>query len=99
VAPAHWRIQHYRQRKLISSDFRTINSGNGESKVFDVKCDSDDIVVSLENGSIEVYDRFCLARRHSIEGHFTHGVHLGLHPNFIVTGFFDKVNGPNKLER
>jgi hypothetical protein len=29
-------------------------------------------------------------KRHSIEGCYTHGVHLGLHRDFIVTGFFDK---------
>ena len=74
-----------------TSNYRTIHAGDGNAKVFDLKVDKDDIVVSLENGDIEVYDRDSLARRHLVTGHFRHGVHVGLHPKYFVTGFFEKV--------
>ena len=70
---------------------RSIQCGNGEAKVFDVKCDESEVVVSLENGTIEVYDKDDLSLRHFCAGQLTHGVHLGLHRRYIVTGFFDKV--------
>ena len=75
----------------MTSHQRSIQCGNGEAKVFDVKCDESEVVVSLENGTIEVYDKDDLSLRHFCAGQLTHGVHLGLHRRYIVTGFFDKV--------
>ena len=48
-------------------------------------------MISLENGSIEIWDKETLTKRYSAAGQYTHGVRLGLHRDVIVSGFFDKI--------
>lgn len=58
--------------------------------VFDIKADPKNIVCSLDNGSIEIWDRKSMELVTTLNGGNDHVVFVNLHATVLVSGFFDR---------
>ena len=77
------------------SIFRQVTRFRAAAPVFDITGDENDWILSLENGTVEIWPKFDLkggpARVLKVpETELNHGFRIGLSPDVVVGGFFEK---------